>query len=74
MPKTALDTKSAVLSFRAQLSGAMMQWEVESGVSPADYLVARTQDWLTLAQIEFTRRGGANKPRKVSARAKSVEA
>jgi AcrR family transcriptional regulator len=74
MPKTALDTKSAVLSFRAQLSGAMMQWEVESGVSPSDYLVARTQDWLTLAQIEFTRRGVTGKTRKAPGRTKAVEA
>jgi TetR/AcrR family macrolide resistance operon transcriptional repressor len=56
MPKTVLNPKSAVLSFMAQLSGSIMQWEVESGVSPSDYLVARTQDWLTLAQIEFTTR------------------
>jgi TetR/AcrR family macrolide resistance operon transcriptional repressor len=59
MPKTALDLNSAVLSFRAQLSGSMMQWEVESGISPSEYLIARTQDWLTLAQIKFTPRASS---------------
>lgn len=56
MPKTALDQHCAVLSFMAHLSGSMMQWEGESGISPSDYLIERTQDWLTLAQIQFTRR------------------
>jgi TetR/AcrR family macrolide resistance operon transcriptional repressor len=74
MPKTVLDTESATLSFRAQLSGAMMQWEVETGVSPSDYLAARTQDWLTLAGITFTRRVAAGKSPKKSARAKIVGA
>lgn len=72
MPKTALSTEHAALNFRAQLSGSMMQWEVESGVSPSDYLVARTQDWLTLAQIEFTPRSTAGKPKRVPARVKKT--
>ena len=72
MPKTVLDTESAALNFRAQLSGSMMQWEVESGISPSDYLVLRAQDWLTLAGIAFTTRNKTDEPART--RAKTVPA
>lgn len=54
MPAVAIDRASAALAFRAHLSGSLMQWQVEErAISPADFLVERTRDWLRLAGIPF---------------------
>jgi len=65
MPKTAISHEGAVRGFQALIGGAIMQWGPIKGVEAKDYLLARAQDWLTLAQIDFTKR--AAKARRATA-------
>lgn len=52
MPEIAIDTRSAALAFRAHISGSLLQWQVEERpITPCDYLVERTREWLRLAGI-----------------------
>lgn len=54
MPALNIDPHSAVLAFRAQLSGSLWQWQVEErDISARDFLVERTREWLRLAGIPF---------------------
>jgi len=55
MPRSALPRDAAATLFQAVLGGAIMQWEVQSGVGASDFLVARAKDWLTLARIDFSK-------------------
>jgi TetR/AcrR family macrolide resistance operon transcriptional repressor len=56
MPKNALTRQSAVLAFRAHLSGSIMAWLALENVGPRQYLVERTREWLKLAGIAFDER------------------
>lgn len=52
MPETAIDNRSAALAFRAHISGSLLQWQVEERpITPRDFLVERTGEWLRLAGI-----------------------
>jgi TetR/AcrR family transcriptional regulator, macrolide resistance operon repressor len=55
MPKSAIDRESAVTLFEAHIGGSIAQWETLSGITAADYLIAQTRAWLTLAGIDFSR-------------------
>jgi TetR/AcrR family macrolide resistance operon transcriptional repressor len=55
MPKAAIGRVSAVALFEAHIGGSIAQWEALSGITAADYLIAQTKDWLTLAGIGFTK-------------------
>jgi TetR/AcrR family transcriptional regulator, macrolide resistance operon repressor len=55
MPETAVDKQSAALAFRAHISGTLLQWQVEERpITPRDFLVERTREWLRLAGIPFS--------------------
>jgi TetR/AcrR family transcriptional regulator, macrolide resistance operon repressor len=55
MPETAVDNRSAALAFRAHISGSLLQWQVEERqITPRDFLVERTREWLRLAGIPFS--------------------
>lgn len=56
MPKTLLKRQDAARSFGALLSGAVTQWQNMPGVNGSAYLRERAEDWLTLAQISFSKR------------------
>lgn len=56
MPRTALAHDSAVLAFSAHLSGSIMAWEAHGKGDARSYLLARTKEWLTLAQIPYANR------------------
>lgn len=56
MPKTAVSQDAAVRNFQAVIGGSILQWGAMKGVDAKEYLLARAQDWLTLAQIDFTKR------------------
>ena len=58
MPPTAVSRDSAVTAFSAHISGSLMQWEVQTGTDARSYLIARTKQWLTLAQIPHDKNFG----------------
>jgi AcrR family transcriptional regulator len=58
MPSTAITRDSAVTAFGAHISGCLMQWEVQTGTDARCYLVERTKQWLTLAQIPHDKNFG----------------
>jgi AcrR family transcriptional regulator len=51
MPVSALQRSSAVLAFRAHLSGSIMAWLGLDDVDARGYLVSRTREWLKLAGL-----------------------
>jgi AcrR family transcriptional regulator len=51
MPATCIDHDSAVTAFLAHIGGTLMRWEVQIDQDACTYLVERTKDWLSLAQI-----------------------
>jgi AcrR family transcriptional regulator len=53
MPQVAIPHEEAVLSFRANINGSMVAWLCDACTDPSIYLVERTKQWLTLAQIPF---------------------
>lgn len=54
MPATSLPRESAVLAFRAHLTGTITAWLTSDDSDSRRYLVARTVEWLRLAQIGFS--------------------
>jgi TetR/AcrR family macrolide resistance operon transcriptional repressor len=54
MPENALDRHSAVIAFRAHLSGTLMAWISLDDGDARPYLVRRTHEWLKLAGISFS--------------------
>lgn len=54
MPPVPTDPESAALAFRAHLSGSLIQWQVEDRtITPSEFLVERTREWLRLTGIPF---------------------
>jgi TetR/AcrR family macrolide resistance operon transcriptional repressor len=56
MPPSAIGRDDAAYLFSAMLVGAIIQWETSPVISCTQFLRQRTQDWLTMARIEFTAR------------------
>ncbi len=54
MPETAVTRESAVLAFRAHLTGTITAWLTMDDSDSRRYLVTRTAEWLKLAQIGFS--------------------
>lgn len=54
MPETALPHDVAVRTFVAHIAGSVSQWRSGADPSPTEFLVARTEEWLTLAHVPFT--------------------
>lgn len=54
MPGSALERGSAVLAFRAHLSGSIMAWHGLEDADARQYLVTRTREWLRLAGMSFS--------------------
>lgn len=53
MPRIVLPHDQAVTAFEAHITGSIMAWQGRSSEDPGTYLVDRTKQWLTLAQIPF---------------------
>lgn len=53
MPDTVIGHDSAVMAFRAHLTGSIMAFQAAEETNSRDYLVQRTQEWLRLAGIPF---------------------
>jgi len=51
MPPVAIRHDSAVTAFVAHIGGTLMHWEVQQDKDARSFLVERTREWLTLAQI-----------------------
>lgn len=56
MPETTLDRASAVLAFRAHLTGTILAWLSLDDPDSRRYLVMRTREWLRLAGIAYSDR------------------
>lgn len=56
MPETVLDGDSAVIAFRAHLTGSITTWLSLDDANSRRYLVMRTREWLKLASIPFSER------------------
>lgn len=56
MPETSLKHDVAVRAFIAHIAGSVSQWRSGTDPSPTKFLVERTEEWLTLAHIPFTRK------------------
>jgi TetR/AcrR family macrolide resistance operon transcriptional repressor len=54
MPPVAIDHASAVLAFSAHLSGSILAWLARDDNDSRGYLVARTKEWLKLANVPFS--------------------
>jgi TetR/AcrR family macrolide resistance operon transcriptional repressor len=54
MPETPLTRGSAVLAFRAHLTGTITAWLTTDDTDSRRYLVMRTAEWLRLAQVGFS--------------------
>ena len=54
MPAAAIELPSAVLAFRAHLTGTILAWLSLDDPDSRRYLVVRTSEWLKLASIAFT--------------------
>jgi TetR/AcrR family macrolide resistance operon transcriptional repressor len=54
MPKNVLEHDSAVVAFRAHISGTIMSWHALDDSNPCRYVVTRTREWLKLARISFS--------------------
>lgn len=55
MPELSIDKRSAALAFRAHISGSLLQWQVEERpITPRDFLVERTREWLRLVSVPFS--------------------
>jgi TetR/AcrR family macrolide resistance operon transcriptional repressor len=54
MPQTAIDHDSAILAFRAHLSGTIMAWLGNEEADSCRYVVLRTREWLRLAGIAYS--------------------
>ncbi|HMN46760.1 MAG TPA: TetR/AcrR family transcriptional regulator [Povalibacter sp.] len=54
MPETSVTRESAVLAFRAHLTGTITAWLTTDDPDSRSYLVMRTAEWLRLAQIGFS--------------------
>ena len=63
MPETAITKDSAAASFSAHLTGSIYAWLSSDHPSAEQYLIHRTQEWLTLAGIEFSRGKSASTQR-----------
>jgi AcrR family transcriptional regulator len=58
MPETVLERDSAVIAFRAHLTGSITTWLSLDDANSRRYLVMRTKEWLKLARIPFSERVG----------------
>jgi TetR/AcrR family macrolide resistance operon transcriptional repressor len=56
MPKVGIEHESAVIAFRAHLTGSIFTWLSLKDPDARRYLVLRTQEWLRLAGITFNGR------------------
>jgi AcrR family transcriptional regulator len=56
MPETVLDPDSAVIAFRAHLTGSITTWLSLDDSNSRRYLVMRTKEWLKLSRIPFSER------------------
>lgn len=70
MPAVSISHQSAVAAFVAHIGGSLMQWEVQQSTDARTYLMERTVEWLTLAQIRHDKTV-AEMPARTGPRARS---
>ncbi len=63
-PKVSIAHDSAVRAFMAHLSGTILDWQALDDTDAKAYMVERTKEWLTLAQIPYGEDRAAGKPRR----------